>query len=102
MTFFLSESLGSTLRVEGSGSATIVRLIDKSYIKMLSLNVRNILVEREDGKMDVEEFRDEYKKQLSSFISHICHPLCIRPTKCPDSALCCLYSPPSRGRGVEI
>lgn len=51
------------MRVEGTGAGAIVRLIDKSYIKMLSLNVRNILVEKEDGSMEVKDFMKEYQKQ---------------------------------------
>ncbi len=51
------------LRVEGEGPAATIRLIDRSYIKALSIQVRGILLKEENGKMELEAFKELFKKK---------------------------------------
>lgn len=57
------ESLSHLLRVETEGEETNIALIDRSYIKELSNQVRDILVGEEDGKMELSLFVKEYEQR---------------------------------------
>jgi hypothetical protein len=56
------ETLSTILRVEGDGEETTIRLIDRSYIKTLSIQVRTILLQEETGKIELEAFKDRFKE----------------------------------------
>ena len=64
-----TESLSTTLRLEGDGDEVdpwSIRLIDRSYIKALSIQVRSILLHEENagGKMEIGAFKDKFQKRL--------------------------------------
>lgn len=64
-----TESLSTTLRLEGDGDEVdpwSIRLIDRSYIKALSIQVRSLLLKEENagGKMEIGAFKDKFLKRL--------------------------------------
>ena len=69
-----TESLSTTLRLEGDGDEVdpwSIRLIDRSYIKALSIQVRSILLQEENagGKMEIGAFKDKFLKRLISLLN---------------------------------
>ena len=64
-----TESLSTTLRLEGDGDEVdpyAIRLIDRSYVKALSIQVRGILLQEENagGKMEIGAFKEKFLKRL--------------------------------------
>ena len=57
------------MRLEGDGDEIdpwSIRLIDRSYIKALSIQVRSILLQEEKagGKMEIGAFKEKFQKRL--------------------------------------
>lgn len=62
----LSETLGSIIRIDGGGGPNaVLRLIDRSYVKALSAEVRAVLASRPDGAMPVDDFAKAYHEAHS-------------------------------------
>ena len=69
--YFISEALNTTIRLEGDGDEIdpwSIRLIDRSYIKALSIQVRSILLQEENsgGKMEIGAFKEKFQKRSVS------------------------------------
>lgn len=69
----LMKSLSTTLRLEGDGDEIdpwSIRLIDRSYIKALSIQVRSILLQEEKagGKMEIGAFKEKFQKSHNAEI----------------------------------
>ena len=50
---------------EESGETCYVRLIDRSYIKILSNRVKELLVDHQDAKMPLETFLEQFREIYS-------------------------------------
>ena len=66
--YLISEALSTTIRLEGDGDEIdpwSIRLIDRSYIKALSIQVRSILLQEEHsgGKMEIGAFKEKFQKR---------------------------------------
>ena len=54
-------NLGIPLCKEQSEDEPMIRLIDKSYIKILSNRVKEIISDNLDGKMTLDDFKERFK-----------------------------------------
>jgi len=62
----LSHSLRlESLETEDSGEITHVRLIDRSYIKILSNRVKELLVDHKDAQMPLDSFLEQFREIYS-------------------------------------
>lgn len=63
-------TMNQLIRVEEgeANQSPKIRLIDRSYIKLLSKNVRAILTAQTDGQMKVDEFLAEYEKKFGKVL----------------------------------
>ena len=70
LSFSISEKLSNSLRLESLdtedyGEVLHVRLIDRSYIKILSNRVKELLVDHKDAKMPLDSFLEQFREIYS-------------------------------------
>ena len=70
LSFSISEKLSNSLRLESldtedHGEVLHVRLIDRSYIKILSNRVKELLVDHKDAKMPLDSFLEQFREIYS-------------------------------------
>ena len=51
--------MSHAIRLEG----TRISLIDRSYVKALAVQVRTILTSKVDGRMEVDDFLEEFQNK---------------------------------------
>ena len=56
--------MSHAIRLEGSTlSSARISLIDRSYVKALAIQVREMLTSKVDGRMEVREFLKEFSEK---------------------------------------
>ena len=59
----LVELLQSWVRIINGKEGKVVVTVDRGFIRTMANNVRKLLVEQEDGQMDLEDFIDKMATQ---------------------------------------